>query len=105
VLGVAEGADGATVGRGVAGVSVGEGVGVAVGGGDGEAVGDERLAVVVPEAVVLGLAAGAAHAVTRARTRRATTGWRWNMSCHQTGRSTNPQGSTLGSPSTTAAGH
>lgn len=71
------GVGGATVGLGVAGVSVGDGVGedvgAGVGGCDGEAVGEGRLAVGLPEAVALGLAAGPAHAETRATTMSATT--------------------------------
>lgn len=75
---VGEGVGGATVEVGVAGVSVGdgvaEGVGAAVGDGDGEAVGDGRIAVEPLGTDVLWLAAGAAHAATRARMRMATTG-------------------------------
>jgi len=69
------GVGGATVGLGVAGVSVGdgvwEGVGASVGDGDGDAVG--ILAVGVPETSGLGTAPGAAQAATRARIRSAAT--------------------------------
>jgi hypothetical protein len=74
VVGVGEGEGGATVGLGVAGVSVGDAVGAVVGDGDGDAVGDGRLAVGVAGIVGLGLAPGAAHAATTAMTRSATTG-------------------------------
>ena len=79
MVGVGDGVGGAMVGRGVAGVSVGDSVGEDVGAADaeGDAVGDARLAVGVPETEGLGLAAGAAHAATRARIRSATIGmWR-----------------------------
>ena len=76
-MGVGEDVGGATVGLGVAGASVGdgvdEGVGAVVGDGDGDAVGDGRLAVGVPETAGLGLAAGAPQAATRARIRSAAT--------------------------------
>jgi hypothetical protein len=74
VVGVGEGVGGATVGLGVAGVSVGEDVGAAVGDEGGDAVGDGRLAVGVPETAGLGLAAEAPQAATRTMTRSATTG-------------------------------
>jgi hypothetical protein len=91
VAGVAEGVAGAIVGLGVAGLSVRDGVEEGVGDEDGEPVGDGRFAAGVPEAVALGLAAGAAHAATKARTRSATTDWRRNMSCPPEGRFTHPQ--------------
>jgi hypothetical protein len=81
--GVGVGVGGATVGLGVAGVRVGDGVADGVGAtvavGDGEAVGDERLALGAPEAVVLGLAAGPEHAASSASMRSATAGRRRNM--------------------------
>ena len=73
MVGSGEGVGGATVGLGVAGVSVGDAVGEAI----GDAVGDGRLAAGVPDTAGLGLAAGAAQAATRARIRSATIGeWR-----------------------------
>jgi hypothetical protein len=78
VVGVGEGVGCTTVGLGVAGVSEGDavadGVGRVVGDVSGEAVGDARLALGAPEAVALGIAAGPAHAATRASTMSATTG-------------------------------
>ena len=81
------GAGGATVGLGVGGVmdgdgdGVDDGVGGVVGEGDGETDGEGRFAVEAPGPVAFGLAAGAAHAATRARIRSATAGrWR-DMSC------------------------
>jgi len=78
VVGVGEGVGGTTVGLGVAGVRVGDGVAADVGAvaadGEGEAVGDGMLAVGAPEAFSLGIAAGPAHAATRASTMSATTG-------------------------------
>jgi hypothetical protein len=73
VVAVGEGVGGATVGVGVAGVSVCDGVGAAVGSAEGEAVGDGRLAVGVPETAGLGLAPGAPQAATKATIRSATT--------------------------------
>jgi hypothetical protein len=77
-MGVGEGVGGATVGLGVTGASVadgvGEGVGAAEGGAEGEAVGDGKLGVGVPETAGLGLAAGAAQAAIRTRIRSPTNG-------------------------------
>jgi hypothetical protein len=82
-VGIGLGVGGTTVGLGIAGVrvddGVADGVGAAVGVCDGEAVGG-RLAVGAPEAVSLGIAAGPAHAAARASTMSATTGRRRNMS-------------------------
>jgi len=72
---VGDGERGAIVGLGVAGMNVGDGVGAVVGGAtEGDSVDDGRLAVGVPEAAGLGLAAGAPQAATRARIRSAATG-------------------------------
>jgi hypothetical protein len=77
VLGFCDGEGGAIVGLGVAGVSVGSGVGEGVGATDGDgaghAVGDGTLAVGEPDTSGLGTAAGAAQAATRARIRSAAT--------------------------------
>jgi len=74
------GADGVTVGLGVAGAGVAEGVGTTVGGTmEGEAVGPGMLATGVPEAEVLGLAAGPLQAATKTRIRSEATGRRRNM--------------------------
>jgi hypothetical protein len=66
--------DGAMVGLGVAGLSVGEGVGAIVGDTEGDAVGDGRAAVGATETDGLELMAGPAHAATRTRIRSAATG-------------------------------
>jgi hypothetical protein len=73
VLGFCDGEGGAIVGLGVAGVSVGNGVGATDGDGEGHAVGDGTLAVGGPETSGLGTAAGAAQAATKARIRSAAT--------------------------------
>ena len=88
MVGAGEDEGGAIVGLGVAGVSVGDGdgdgvgavVGAVVSDRDGDAVEDGMFVIEVPEAVGLRLAAGAAHAATRATTKSATTGRRRNMS-------------------------
>jgi hypothetical protein len=84
VVGSGEGVGGATVGRGVAGVSVGDAVGEAIGDavgatvggcdGEGEGVKEVMLAVGVPETAGPGLEAGAPHAATKARIMTATSG-------------------------------
>ena len=82
MVGFGEGVGGATVGLGVAGVSVGDGIDEGVAAADcdgdadavGDAVGDGRLPVGVPGTAGLGLAAGAPQAATRARITSAATG-------------------------------
>ena len=75
--------DGSIVGLGVAGtgvgVAVGAGVGIIEGGTDGDVVGEERLAVGVPEAGVpetvgLELVVAPPHPATSTRIRSAATG-------------------------------
>jgi hypothetical protein len=75
--GVGVGEGGAIVGLGVAGVSVGDGLGDDVratvdGATEGDSVADRVVAVGEPETVGLGLVAGVAQA-TRTRIRSATT--------------------------------
>ena len=80
MLGVGEGDGGATVGLGVAGTGVGDGVGATVGAGPvADGVGDWKLGVGEPGIVGLGLAAGEPHAATRTTIKSAATDGRRNM--------------------------
>jgi hypothetical protein len=80
VAGFGEGVGRVIAGLGVAGMTiegVGKDVGVAVGDGEEETVGDGRLTVDASEAAGLGRVAGALQAETRARISNAAIGvWR-----------------------------